>query len=230
MSACCKGLGSHVREAAGKASQPVGRPTAPKVELLLLRHGATPGNAQHRYVGRGTDEPLSAEGRAQCRRLGVCPDVRTVYTSPLLRARQTAELCFPQARLVPVAGLEEFDFGSFEGKSADEMADDAAYRAWVEGGCSGRCPQGESRAQFVWRTCQALVRLLKDAVRRGERKVYVVAHGGTIMAALSQLAAQGGGPDSYFTWHVGTCEGYQATACVGERVVLTNCHHFTQLP
>lgn len=203
---------------------------AAKVELLLLRHGATPGNAQRRYVGRKTDEPLSEEGCAQCQRLGVRPDVRTVYTSPLLRARQTAELCFPQARLVPVSGLEEFDFGVFEGKSADDMADDAAYRAWVEGGCVGRCPQGESRAEFVRRTCQALVDLLRDAAQRGERQVYVVAHGGTIMAALSELSARGGGPDSYFTWHAGTCEGYQATAHVGERVVLTNCHHFTQLP
>ena len=34
-----------------------------KQTILLLRHGATPGNAQHKYIG-ATDEPLSPEGRA----------------------------------------------------------------------------------------------------------------------------------------------------------------------
>lgn len=193
------------------------------MKLFLMRHGATQGNAQRRYVGRRTDEPLSAEGQAQCQQAGVCERVQKVYVSPLLRARQTAQLCFPQARLQVVAGLEEFDFGSFEGRTAQEMRHDKAYRAWVESGCVAPCPGGESRASYVARSNAALLGALREAALREDRQVIVVAHGGTIMAALSELVSQGpgvpahtdvdsddAGADAYFRWHVSTCEGYEA--------------------
>lgn len=178
------------------------------MELLILRHGATEGNVRHRYVGRGTDEPLSDTGRAQCVAVGTLPQVQKVYTSPMLRARQTAALCFPQAELVAVPGLEEFDFGVFEGRSAHEMEHDAAYRSWVDGWCRGRCPGGEDRAEFVRRTASALSGLLAGAARQGERRVVVVAHGGTIMAALNAFADGSDLDDDYYGWGVGCCEGY----------------------
>ena len=88
------------------------------MRLVMLRHGATAGNEERRYVGRRTDEPLSDLGRTQCARLGTFGQVCAVYTSPLLRARQTARLCFPSARIIPVEDLAEYDFGAFEGRSA----------------------------------------------------------------------------------------------------------------
>ena len=109
------------------------------MRLLICRHGATSSNEAHRYLGR-TDEPLSATGRTQCMRAGVFPQVQRVYVSRLARARESAQICFPQAELIEVAGLEEFDFGAFEGRSAAEMYDDPVYRAWVDGGCTGACP------------------------------------------------------------------------------------------
>ena len=39
--------------------------TENQIELYLIRHGMTPGNAEHRYIGRQTDEPLSEDGRQQ---------------------------------------------------------------------------------------------------------------------------------------------------------------------
>ena len=181
------------------------------MELWLLRHGATEGNASHRYVGRRTDEPLSAEGHEQCEALGTFPQVEKVYVSPLLRARQTAELCFPCAEAVVVAGLEEFDFGAFEGRSAHDMKEDEAYRAWVDGWCKGRCPGGENRAEFIARTTDALRDVLSGAAERGERRVVVVAHGGTVMAALNAFADGSSLSDGYFGWGVRCCEGYSCT-------------------
>ena len=200
------------------------------MRLVLMRHGATAGNALRRYVGARTDEPLSAEGRAQCLRAGVFPQVERVYVSPLLRARQTAGICFPHARAIEVPGLEEFDFGAFEGRSAREMEHDGAYRAWVEGNCEGRCPKGESREEYVSRSNAALVDLLHVAAGREEAEVVVVAHGGTIMAAFSALAAADEARD-YFSWHVGTCEGYSAEVCFrGDEVMLEDCTRFSVLP
>ena len=62
------------------------------MQIYLLRHGQTEYNAQHRYQGQ-QDIPLSAAGRAQLRPAGFMPDV--AYVSPLIRARQTAEIFFP---------------------------------------------------------------------------------------------------------------------------------------
>lgn len=191
------------------------------MELWLLRHGATRGNELRNYVGRGTDEPLSPKGSEQCARLGVYPQIERVYVSPLIRARQTAERCFPHAEMLVVPGLEEFDFGVFEGRNADQMVSDVAYRAWVDGGCMGRCPEGESREEFVRRSNEALVSLLIGAERRGEQSVIVVAHGGTIMAALHGLAQIPAPGDDYYGWHVDPCEGYRVTVrLAGESVQL----------
>jgi alpha-ribazole phosphatase len=201
------------------------------MRLYLMRHGATAGNELRRYVGRASDEPLSETGVTQCARAGSFAQVELVYASPQQRAVQTARLCFPEARVVEVAGLEEYDFGDFEGRSASDMVDDAAYRAWVDGGCVARCPGGESREEYVRRTNAALADLLKQASQRGEERVFVVAHGGTIMAALSELCDEvPSGGDRYFGWHVGCCEGYEANVhLVGGAIRLSRPTRFTRL-
>lgn len=201
------------------------------MRLHLMRHGATAGNELRRYVGRASDEPLSETGVAQCARAGSFAQVELVYASPLKRALETARLCFPEARVVEVAGLEEYDFGAFEGKSAQGMEDCVPYRSWVDGGCVGRCPGGESRAEYVRRTNAALADLLKQASQRGEERVIVVAHGGTIMAALSELCDEvPSGADRYFGWYVGCCEGYETDVrIVGGAVRLSRPTRFSKL-
>jgi len=147
--------------------------------IYLLRHGETDWNAEKRYQGL-TDIPLSERGRAALGRADFAPE--RVYVSPLRRAAETAAVLFPGAEQIAVPGLREMDFGSFEGRNADEMADDPAYRAWVEGGCSGRCPGGEDWAEFSARTCAAFSRLMEAA----SDPLVVVAHGGTQMAVLER--------------------------------------------
>jgi probable phosphoglycerate mutase len=93
--------------------------------VLLVRHGETGWQAEHRYCGR-TDIPLTARGREQAVRLAdwaVRAGVTVVHSSTLTRARDTA---------VPVAGavgvplicderLVELDFGLVEGLTPAEM-------------------------------------------------------------------------------------------------------------
>lgn len=158
------------------------------VLIYLLRHGETVYNAQRRYQG-AQDVPLSAQGR-RLPPAGV--ELPAVYVSPLTRAAESAALLFPRARLVPVEGLQEMHFGAFEGRSAQEMEDDPAYRAWVEGDCLGRCPGGESRAEFSDRCCAAFSRLVDEELRKGSPCMAVVAHGGTQMAVLERFGAPGG--------------------------------------
>ena len=151
--------------------------------ICLLRHGRTAYNEQHRYQGR-SDVPLSMKGRGELRAADF--SAALVHTSPLLRARQTARILFPTARQIPVAAFAEMDFGDFEGRSADERAEDAAYRAWVEAGCTGRCPNGESPEEFRTRTCRAFETLVESSAAQGRETLVIVAHGGTQRALMER--------------------------------------------
>ena len=53
------------------------------MEVMLIRHSKTAGNAQRRYIGR-TDEPLSAEGIALAETVGQDLTLQKVYVTPLI--------------------------------------------------------------------------------------------------------------------------------------------------
>ena len=164
------------------------------MNIWLLRHGATVYNDERRYQGR-LDAPLSPQGLSALRRADFAPGV--VYVSPMLRARQTAAVLFPEAQLVEVPGLREMDFGTFEGRSAQELVDDPAYRAWVEDGCAGQTPGGESKAVFSDRVCGAFTALVGAALNTEKSQLVILAHGGTQMAALERYALP---RRDYFQW------------------------------
>lgn len=159
------------------------------MKLWLIRHGLTRIGAENRYQG-ALDEGLSDRGRAALKRADFTP-VR-VCVSPMRRARETAAILFPDSEQIVIPDLREMNFGDFEGRSWREMENDAAYRAWVDGGCAGRCPNGEDRAAFSRRVIRAVEVLLQT-----EDAPVIVAHGGTQMAALERW----GKPErAYYRW------------------------------
>ena len=172
------------------------------MHVRLIRHGITAGNAARRYVG-ATDEPLSPEGRAQAEQKEKDFSPERIYVSPLKRARETAAILFPNAEQVPVYDLREMDFGVFEGRTADEMADDPVYRAWVDDLCRGACPNGESQAAFHARVGAAFTETLRT-VR--EDATFVV-HGGVIMSVLWQCAEP---KKDFYDWYAPNLGGYEA--------------------
>ena len=172
------------------------------MKVYLLRHGQTEYNVDKRYQGT-RDIPLSEKGRAALRRADIEPD--TVYVSPLCRAVDTARVLFPAARLVPVHDLREMCFGIFEGRNYVEMERDPDYLAWVGDDCMGRCPGGESRAEFSDRTCAAFASLVDEALARGAEMLVVMAHGGTQMAVMERYACP---RRDYYTWCAGNAAGF----------------------
>lgn len=166
--------------------------------LIFIRHGATAGNLQRRYIGK-TDEPLCAEGLQQLhalreRRL----TADKIFVSPMLRTRQTAEYLFPQLNYTSVADFRETDFGLFEGKTAQELSGNADYQAWVDGWCRGPIPEGESVDAFKKRCCDAFRRVM-ETIKDEESAAFVV-HGGTIMAILEAFAQP---HRDYYDYHIG---------------------------
>lgn len=170
--------------------------------VYLLRHGATAFNAERRYQGT-TDSPLSPEGEADICAADFCPE--TVYVTPLCRTQSTAARIFPDARQVIVPELIEMNFGVFEGRNAKEMEHDADYTAWVESGCESRCPGGETRKEFSDRTCAAFAQLVDNAVKCGENRLVIVAHGGTQMCVMERFALP---HKPYFSWCGPNAGGY----------------------
>ena len=112
------------------------------MNIYLLRHGETEYNKQKRYQGT-LDIPLSAEGLARLQKAPISPKV--VYISPLIRARHTAEILFPDAKLVEVEDLKEMCFGVFQGRNYIEMEKDPDYIAWVGEDCTAAAPAARPR-------------------------------------------------------------------------------------
>lgn len=173
------------------------------MNIWILRHGKTAWNREHRYQGRRSDVPLSPEGGAELTAADWAPPA--VYVSPLCRTRQTAERIFPGVRQIPIPDLAEMDFGGFEGRNYVEMEHDPAYRTWVEGGCTGRCPNGEDRAGFCERVCRAFSRPVEEAAGRGDPALALVVHGGVQMAVMERFALPERG---YFDWQAPCGGGY----------------------
>lgn len=185
------------------------------IELWLIRHGMTPGNAEGRYVGR-TDEGLSPEGRGILQRrqlMGFYPEITELYVSPMKRCKETAAIIFPKGRQFIVEGLRECDFGDFEYKNYRELNGNPAYQAWIDGGGRDGFPGGESLGAFQERVVRAFDKAVCDLCMRyngqtipGQR-VALVAHGGTLMAILDRYARP---HKDYFEWQTKNGCGYVA--------------------
>ena len=166
------------------------------MKIWLIRHGMTRLGEEKRYQGR-LDDGLSPVVRTALVQADFRP--KRVYLSPARRARETADILFPEAEQVLCPELREMDFGSFEGRGWWEMEEDHAYRAWVDGGCRGRCPGGEDKAEFSERVNSCFEQILEaetDKADTGEDLV-IVAHGGTQMALLEE---KGVPRREYYRW------------------------------
>ena len=180
--------------------------TTNQVEIVLIRHGKTEGNKEKRYIGR-TDQPLSEEGIAGIKEnLGRYPSVEKVYASPMKRTRQTAELIYPGQASELVDGLREMDMGVFEGTNHAELRNRPSYILWVATRGKISIPGGESMKDFGKRTMDAFTQVLGDMQAEGIKRSAVVAHGGTIMSIVSQLA-----DDDYYKYMVNNGAGFRLT-------------------
>lgn len=179
------------------------------MQIILIRHSRTAGNGLRRYIGR-IDEPLSTDGITLAEKAGRDFTLQKVYVTPLIRTQQTADILFPNAQQIVVENLREMDFGDFENRSADEMQDDMAYRAWVDGGCLAPCPNGEQRSEFSARVCDAFRNVIEYENKHGGEKIVFVVHGGTIMAILERFARP---HRDFYSYSVHNCQGYLCQLC-----------------
>jgi broad specificity phosphatase PhoE len=159
--------------------------------ILLARHCETDWNRENRFQGHA-DPPLNAAGRDQAQALAhaLAPEqLAAVYTSPLRRAAETAEVVAGQHGLhaEPVEWLREVDVGSWEGLTRAELErrHPEQFRRWLVEHEQG-WDDGESYEEMGRRVVAALFALAR---RHDGAKVLAVTHGGPIRAAIA--AAEG---------------------------------------
>ena len=160
--------------------------------LYLIRHCQSMGNIQRRFQGR-FDAEVSPDGVKQLALLGLRfrnEPIDAIYTSPLKRARATAEAIaqyHPELEIKEEPGLIELDCGDMENLLLTEVAErfPQVARDWDQSPDLCQFPGGESMAQVYERANRALDRIIQD--HAGER-VVVTTHGGVLRNLFARVA------------------------------------------
>lgn len=153
------------------------------VPFAVLRHASTDWNVERRLQGL-TDTPLNAAGEADARawRLPSPADGWKRLSSPLQRARRTAELLQPSAPVVVDSALREMSFGTWEGHTVAELRATVgeAFIAAENKGLDFQPPGGESPRA-------AMVRIGRwtSSVAAAGQPVVAVSHKAAIRALLA---------------------------------------------
>jgi probable phosphoglycerate mutase len=158
--------------------------------LYLVRHGATPLTAENRFSGAvGVD--LSDEGRAQVARLAdrLAQDrIAAVFSSPLTRTLETAQILARPHGLAPVAedGLREISHGRWEGLTRQEVEERfmEEYAAWEADPFTFAPVGGESGVAVLARALPAIRKII--TAHEGETTM-VVSHKATLRLLLCAL-------------------------------------------
>ena len=152
------------------------------LSIYLLRHGQTPYNADgNRYCGRTdlalTDKGIQQAGAVYQRMKGIPLDA--VYSSPLSRARRTAELATGWEKVRTDDRLIEIDFGSWENKTREEFVaeDPGSWAKWIDDPEQNRAGNtGESGGEVIKRLDGFYSEML---TRHAGQTILVVGHNGT---------------------------------------------------
>ncbi|HAQ63286.1 MAG TPA: histidine phosphatase family protein [Ruminococcaceae bacterium] len=161
-------------------------------KIHLIRHALTSENTEGKYIGQ-TDVPASEDGLKQIKNLmgenEGYPYAEVVISSPLKRCLQTAKLIYPDKEPVIMNDLTEYDFGDFEGCTAEELKDLDTFKTWLAGTEPDTpVPFGESQSQFNKRICECFVRIVEGIMKAGTESTAIITHGGIIMSLMSKFA------------------------------------------
>lgn len=166
------------------------------MNLYFTRHGETEWNVKKKIQGT-TDIPLNENGIYQAKRLAQtllekrdCESFHPirVYTSPQLRAAETAQISADALGIecIPLDGLREMDLGEWEGSNWDLIRETYGeqYLHWNSHRRYDHTPGGESYDEVLGRTLAALDEILG----RETEDVLVVSHSAVLMALRCYLA------------------------------------------
>lgn len=156
------------------------------MRLLLVRHAPT-AETGSRLTGRAPGVGLSSDGRAQAVALGKRlsgVSVDALYTSPVLRCRETARPLAEEWSLdaVPYRSFSEVDYGAWTGRSLGSLRRTNLWRQLMVAPARVRFPGGETLVEVQARAVAACEDL---GARHGDGTVCVVSHADVIRLLLA---------------------------------------------
>ncbi len=170
--------------------------------IYIIRHGQTELNIRNALQGR-SDHPLNETGIRQAeeaaeRLRGISFDI--VYSSPLIRAVQTAEILAPDRKPVIDERLIEMEYGPYEGKSLRELGPEVMtfFRDFVH----NPAPEGMEPLDSVVKRGGAF---MEDRCRTGGN-ILISTHAIAMKGILEYLTPDSGG--SYWSKNIGNCAVY----------------------
>ena len=167
--------------------------------LYLIRHGITQGNLDGKYIGQ-TDLSLCPEGKKRIEELvaeDIYPEVGKVYSSPLMRCLETAEIIYPEQKLMIIDELSEMNFGDFENKTQQQLRDLREYSEWLKGGAEAAPPNGEKYGDFMLRCIEGLDAIFSDMMRHDITRAACITHAGVITDLLCGCGLPKGRPADF---------------------------------
>ena len=192
------------------------------MKVYMIRHGATKGNKEHRYVGV-TDELLLQESKQLLEKKQL-PSVARVYASPRKRCLETAAILYPGCQPIIKESLAECDFGEFEYWNYEELNGNPYYQKFIDSMGRSGFPKGEDRDSFQKRVVKGFSGIMEEEKHTQNEDIAFVVHGGTIMAVLdfycgtygrqaAEYCQDNNGKDmrdsaEFYKWQVENGEGY----------------------
>ncbi len=174
--------------------------------IYIIRHGQTELNHAHVLQGR-SDHPLNDNGIAQAREAGarlksLGIEFSHVYSSPLIRAIQTAQLVAPEIPIITDNRLIEMDYGPYEGTDLKSLPPEIVtfFRDFV----NNPAPRGmEQLSDVVARTGAFL-----EEIKALSGNVLISTHAIAMKGILEYLTPESRG--SYWSKYIGNCAVYAA--------------------
>ena len=169
-------------------------------KIHLIKHGATKEVEEKRFLGV-TDVSLSEKGKKGIEKMAekyTYPSAQIVYSSPLKRCTETADILYPDRFLSIIPELKEYNFGLFDGKNPEELKDNKAFLDWIENKMKDTPPFGESNDEFTKRCMVAINSIVADMQKRGVTSAAAITHGGVITRLMCLYDIEKSDPREYF--------------------------------
>ena len=160
-------------------------------KIHLIRCGYTENTLKGVYEGQTPDEPLCEQSIKQINQMQEeynYPDVNIVFLPNHERCFDTYMLLWPDAKYAKMNDFSEMSFGEFEGKTADELAEDENYQKWLKANAEFAPPGGENGMEFSERVCSAFIKIVDAMISTNSGDVAIIAPGGVIMTICKFFA------------------------------------------
>ncbi len=171
--------------------------------IYLMRHGQSQANVEGIFANGDNGFPLTDEGRIQAKmaaRYLKLRNIRKIYTSPILRARETSRIVSSDLEIEPqlLDEIREFHVGELEGQLIEGEAERAfleLVRSWIDGKIDKRIPNGESHREVIDRFWKAMNTVVSECP---EGEALMVSHGGFLSMTLP-FVCNGIDPKRFFS-------------------------------